>query len=104
MNGLWKALLTGSTSIINEGKGEVFVKAFFLLGSPSRLFWSMSRMNQESEKFRATKILCSIYHLQWLQEVGDKTIWRVSDFLGDSKELLLWPRRLFLVDEKETKL
>jgi hypothetical protein len=47
MNGLWKALLTGSTSIINEGKGEVFVKAVFLLGSPSRLFWSMSRMNQK---------------------------------------------------------
>lgn len=60
MNGLWKALLTSSTSIIYEGKGKVFVKAVFLLGSPSRLFWSMSGINQEREEFRATKILCSI--------------------------------------------
>lgn len=60
VNGLWKALLTSATSIINEGKGKVFVKAVFLLGSPSRLFWSMSRMNQEREEFRVTRVLFSI--------------------------------------------
>lgn len=60
MNGLWNALLTSSTSIINEGKGKVFVKAVFLLGSPSRLFYSMSGMNQESEEFRDTQIPCSV--------------------------------------------
>lgn len=100
MNGLWKALLTRATSIINEGEGKVFVKAFLLLGSPGRLFWSMSRMNQERKGFCAP-----FYHPQWLRE-GGETLRRVSNFLGGYKELLLRPRRLFLGEsliQEETK-
>ena len=108
-------------SIINEGKGKVFVKAVFLLGSPSRLFLSRFRMNQESEEFRATKILCSILPLfsfffffnfilpfSMAVEVGrGLSLWRVSNFLDDSKELLFWTGRLYLgesVVQEETKL
>lgn len=35
VNGLWKALLTSSTSIINEGKGKVFVTVSFYWGLPA---------------------------------------------------------------------
>lgn len=88
VNGLWKALLTSSTSIINEGKGKVFVKAAFLLGSPSRLFWSMSRINRESEEFRATKILRSILPPSVATEGGGICPSGESNFLGDLEELL----------------
>lgn len=58
VNGLWKALLTSSTSIINEGKGKVFVTVSFI-GVSQQV--TLVNVQNDSRKggILVTKMLCS---------------------------------------------
>lgn len=58
MNGLWKALLTSSTSIINEGKAKCLSQCLFI-GVSQQV--TLVNVQNESRKggILATKILCS---------------------------------------------
>ena len=64
VKGFGKALLTSATSVINEGKGKVFVKAVYFSGVSQQVILVNVQNGSRMQVFRATKILSSIYHPQ----------------------------------------